>query len=255
MADNKSAPGIGKGLPDIGALYIKQTTPRSDGLLPGAIDLLGELSFANQFKVSLHLTNGRRGDSQLMNWLDAAGITSSKYDNAKYDFFCAEAVLPGVTFQLAEELGSRQGVIEKFPTRKLYQDFSITLYVDNEYNNIRLFEEWMNYINPIYVPGEGELQASRGGQGNAKDSQSFFRLKYPNTYKRIISVSKFERNFNTERGKGIKQPDTLTYRMIDAFPTNIAAIPLTYEGSVITKTIITFSYSRHIIEKFTPSKT
>jgi hypothetical protein len=38
--------------------------------------------------------------------------------------------------------------------------------------------------------------------------------------------------------------------MIDAYPTNITAIPVTYEGSQITKTTISFTYSRYIIEKY-----
>lgn len=41
----------------------------------------------------------------------------------------------------------------------------------------------------------------------------------------------------------------MTYRMIDAFPTNLTSIPVTYEGSVITKTRVSFSYSRYVIER------
>jgi hypothetical protein len=37
--------------------------------------------------------------------------------------------------------------------------------------------------------------------------------------------------------------------MIDAFPYNITAIPLTYEGSTITKTRVSFLYSRYVLER------
>ena len=230
----------------ISPLYIKQTLPRKDGQLPGAIDLFGALSVTSQFKVSLHLTNGDTNDTGLLGWLKKSGVTSDIKRNNSYDFFCAEAALPGVTFDTAAEFGSHQGVLEKFPTKKVYTDFTITLYVDNEYQNIRLFEEWMNYINPIYTSA-GEYNANPIGQGGATSTNDFFRIKYPNTYRRIISISKFERDFYTG---GRAQPTTLTYRMIDAYPINITAIPVTYEGSQITKTTISFTYSRYIIEKY-----
>jgi hypothetical protein len=232
-------------LPPIGPLYIKQTIPRNDGHLPGAIELFGALSVTSQFKVSLHLANG---DADLLGWLRNSGvITPDIQKNNFYDFFCAEAALPGVTFDTAFEFGSRQGVLEKFPTKKVYTDFTITLYVDNEYQSIRLFEEWMNYINPIYT-SDGEFPASTIGQAGASLTNDFFRVRYPNKYRKVISISKFERDFYTGSNKRA-QPTTLTYRMIDAYPTNITAIPVTYEGSQITKTTISFTYSRYIIEK------
>jgi hypothetical protein len=235
----------------ISPLYIKQTLPRGgDTPLPGAIDLFGALSVTSQFKVSLHLAyNGTTG---LDEWLRESGvITTNTQTNNFYDFFCAEATLPGVIFDTADEFGSRQGVLEKFPTKKVYTDFTITLYVDNEYQNIRLFEEWMNYINPINTSA-GEYPASEIGQGGANSTTDFFRVKYPDTYRRTISISKFERDFYTGSGVGSKraQPTTLTYRMIDAYPIQITPIPVTYEGSQITKTTISFAYSRYITEKY-----
>jgi hypothetical protein len=234
----------------ISPLYIKQTLPRNDNgpsQLPGAITLFGALSVTSQFKVSLHLANN--GTTGLDDWLKKSGvITENIQTNNFYDFFCAEAALPGVVFDTADEFGSRQGVLEKFPTKKVYTDFTITLYVDNEYQNIRLFEEWMNYINPVYTStSNGPFPASEIGQGGANSTTDFFRVRYPDSYRRTISISKFERDFYTG---GRDQPTTLTYRMIDAYPTNITAIPVTYEGSQITKTTISFTYSRYVIEKY-----
>ena len=229
--------------PPIGPLYLKQTLPR-DGILPGAIDLFGALSVTSQFKVCLHLADG---DTGLLGWLKESGVTDDNQKNNSYDFFCAEANLPGVIFDTADEFGSRQGVLEKFPTKKVFSDFTITLYVDNQYQNIRLFEEWMNYINPINTSG-GEYKANPKGQGGANLTTDFFRVRYPDSYRRIISISKFERDFFTE---GKTQPTTLTYRMIDAYPINITPIPVTYEGSQILKTTISFTYSRYVIEKYT----
>jgi len=165
---------------------------------------------------------------------------------------CAEAVLPGSTFDMGEEYGSRQGVIERFPNRRIFSDFNLTFYVDKEYNLIRLFEEWMNFIDPIY-DDQGVVKPSSAGQVRFLDSNSYFRFKYPKTYKKVIGITKFERDMvndpNIKDGGGFKDHTTLTYQFIDAFPTNLTALPLSYEGSTITKTTVNFSYSRYIVMK------
>lgn len=247
--------GEGLGQPDIGPLYMKSTSPRDDGTLDGAINVFGALSQTSQFKVSLHLSTSQGGlnggDTELMKWLNDADLTRDPAQNTYFDFFCSEASLPGATFDVTEESGSRQGVIEKFPMRRIYPEFTMTFYVDNDYRLIRLFEEWMNYINPVYTNG-GIYPSTPIGQGGAKDRDNFFKMRYPDTYKRIISITKFERNFREKpaiSGGPLGNVPTITYRMIDAFPTNITALPLSYEGSTITKTTITFDYSRYVIER------
>jgi len=251
---------IGRGLPDIGPLYIKTTTPRTDGAanLPGALDIFGSLSITSQFKVSLHLSSASTGDF-VTNYLSSVGLTNDAVRNEYYNFYCAETTLPGSTFDTFDEAGSRQGVVETFPLKRVYTPFTMTFYVDNDYRLIRLFEEWMNYINPIYNSG-GSFVGGSSGQGDAKNSNNYFRLKYPNTYKKIISVVKFEKNFFKYTNPELKDPNiidsgqlgnvpTITYRMIDAYPTNITGMPVSYEGSTILKTTVDFSYSRYVIEK------
>lgn len=245
-------PEENSGQPSIGPLYMKATTPRNEGgvNLAGAMDVIGNLAFSSQFKVSLHLGNGSVGN-ELLSWLNSSGITLDAAQNAYFDFFCAEAIIPGATFDVAEEMGSRQGVIERFPTRRIFAPVQLTFYVDNEYKVMRLFEEWMNYINPLQT-STGEVSASINGFGNYKDGNNFFRMRYPDSYKRTISIVKFERNFRSnpaEGGDNLQSVPTMTYRLIEAFPTNISAIPLSYEGSTVTKVSVEFSYSRYVYEK------
>ena len=210
---------------------------------------LNNLSLTSQFKVSMFLSSGGSGDNTLANYLSKCGLTG-RDDKVRYDFMCAEAVLPGSTFDVGEESGSRQGVLERFPTRRIFSDFNLTFYVDAEYKLIRLFEEWMNFIDPIYDDAGG-YTASPSGQVRFLDNNSYYRLRYPDTYKKVIAISKFERDMinspNVKGGGGTKDHTTLTYQFIDAFPTNITALPLSYEGSTITKTTINFSYSRYVV--------
>lgn len=256
---------IGSGYPEIGPLYIKTTEPRTDAEapgFPGALDIFGKLSLSSQFKVALHLTNGGTGDV-LSRYLTNLKLTDNLQKNEYYNFYCAETTLPGASFDTFEESGSRQGVIEKFPSKRVYTPFTMTFYVDNDYRLIRLFEEWMNYINPVYT-SSGLFPGSERGQGDAKNSTDFYRLRYPDSYRRIISVVKFERNFikyrnpyntsntsnNTSSSSGqLGNVPSITYRMIDSFPTNITGMPVSYEGSTILKTTVEFSYSRYVIER------
>lgn len=248
MADK----GQRRGVPDIGPLYVKMTTARNDGtVLAGARDIFGELSTSSQFKVALHLSTSQGEDDKLLRWLNTAGLTRSAIQNTYYDFFCHSVTIPGPQLNYEEEKGSRQGVIERMPTHRIYSPVQMDFYVDNDYKLIRLFEEWINYINPLY--GEsGEYPSSPNGFGNAKQRNDFFRLRYPDSYKRIISIVKFERNFRErpETSTGaLGNVPTITYRLIDAYPVSIAGIPVTYEGSTITKTSVTFDYSRVVYEK------
>ena len=247
--------GPGAGQPDIGSLYIKQSEPRTTGL-PGIVDILGALSVTSQFKISLHLAkyeNDTSGD--LISHLNKTKVISTLNDTAYYDFFCADASLPGSSLNSSQEAGSRQGIIENFPTTRIYPPFEMTFYVDSNYTIIRLFEEWINFINPLNSYN-GEATSSEAGLGAYKNRPDFFRMRYPDSYKRIISVTKFERDFYQDGKNKLKKIPTVTYRMIDAYPDQLNSIPVTYEGSVITKTTVRFLYSRYVVEhnKGTPRK-
>lgn len=275
MADNplvrlENIPGRplnSRGYPSIGPLYMKTTTsrgsnPYTDELLSGARDVFGALSQTSQFKISLHLAaNGSAdGDGNLNNWLQASGLTTDPIQNEYYNFYCAEANLPASTLNTREIKGNFQGVTEKFAVDRTFQPISLTFYVDNDYKLIRLFEEWMNYINPLHgsgAPGGKQdkvvpsgYPATTIGFGDSKQSNDFFRLRYPEEYRRVISITKFERDFR-------EQPQldgstggnaSITYRMIDAFPTQISGVPLSYEGSTISKVQVQFDYSRFVYE-------
>ena len=244
--------GPGVGQPEVGLMYIKQSDSRQsrDGrsiLLPGIIDMLGALSVTSQFKVSLHLVKYPTGPDKLITHLDKVGVLKTQADIASYDFFCSDASLPGASFDSSQEVGSRQGIIENFPTKRIYPPFEMTFYVDNEYKIIRLFEEWMNFINPLYSYNGG-AEVTDIGQGNYKNRPDFFRMRYPDEYKRIISITKFERNFYKNGSSDLNDMTRITYRMIDAYPDQLNSIPVMYEGSIVTKTTVRFLYSRYVIE-------
>lgn len=237
-------------------IYARMTLPRNTNddraSLPSVRELFGELSVTSQFKVTLFFgdtVSVRDADRDINSWLVSCGVLGSNLQSLRYEFMCNETSLPGASLSMLEETGSRQGIVERFPNRRDFPEITMTFYVDAEYGIIRLFEEWLNFINPLYSES-GRLVSGnpRGGVGQF-DGDQFFRFRYPNTYKRDIAITKFERDiFVNSNTKDVEQtPSMLTYKFINAFPTNLTALPVTYEGSTITKTTVSFNYDRYVI--------
>lgn len=254
-------------------LYARMTLPRetSDSRFgfPSVRDIFGKLSQTSQFKVTLYFgdtTGGQDPDKDVNAWLATCGVLGD-YRGLRYEFLCNETALPGSSFSTMEEFGTKQGISETFANRRVFDPITMTFYVDAEYGVIRLFEEWMNFINPLYSETAGTTNNGRpitgntGGQIGQFDDYQFYRFRYPKSYKRNIAITKFERNFvlsdlQTDFGDPFAEtPDFLTYYMINAYPINLTALPVTYEGSTITKTTVTFNYDRYVTLKHKGSST
>ncbi len=216
-------------------------------------ETFGALSQSSQFMVSLNLSRSSTAGT-LNNYLTDCGLfREARGTSETYDFLCSDATLPGSAFSVAEESGSRQGILERFPIQRIYSDFDLSFYVDKEYNTIRLFEEWLNWIDPLHT-GAGVYQGEDEGQEGFDESNSFFRFRYPRKYKTKVSILKFERGFwdnpnKTERESRLLDQPILKYDFIDTYPMNIVAIPFSYEGTTMTKVSVSFSYARYAVTK------
>lgn len=246
-------------------IYIRMTEPRATkdgrGVLPSVRDLFGELSVTSQFKVSLFFgetVSSAASDSDINSWLVSCGVFAADLSSLRYEFMCHSAVLPGASLGVFEESGSRQGISEKFPYIRQFPEVTLDFYVDAEYGVIRLFEEWLNFINPLYVTTGDTESADRARRGSYRgstsnresfDNNNFYRMRYPDSYKRKIAISKFERDIDIRGGRVQSTPSMLTYEFLNAFPTNLTALPVSYEGSTITKTTVTFTYDRYVVLK------
>ena len=224
--------------------------------MPEMSEVLKKLSLTSQFKVSLELNRSSTESNKLSKYLTDCGIFDKKRSSSdSYDFLCSEANLPSSSLEMSEEMGSRQGTIERFATRRLYNEFDFTFYVDSEYNVLRLFEEWMNFISPVYDEFSKYEGAPESQLGTYGDRNNFSRFRYPNDYKRRLAITKFERDFLKKPNEAqasygnLTNQTLLTYQFIDAFPVNINAVPLTYEGSSITQVSVGFNYLRHTVSK------
>jgi hypothetical protein len=152
--------------------------------------------------------------------------------SADINFLSYDAVLPGTSLELAQVYGDRQGRIEQYPTRRIYTPVDVSFYIDNKYDVLRYFEDWMAKISP-----------------NLGDtSNSYVKFNYPNTYETDIIITKFERGFRDDRNRLVKNgvygpPKTyVEYTLRNAYPVNIIAVPISYEGTNVLRTTITFNY-------------
>ena len=224
--------------------------------IPNASPIFSKLAISTQFKVSLDLVRRSLSgdDLGLFEYLSNCGVfTETTSTSQKYDFLCSNASLPGSNFNISEELGSRQGMTERFASRRIYNEFDLTFYIDNDYNVLRMFEEYMNYINPVYNESNGRYDGAEGSQLNAyQERNTYSRFRYPDDYRRKISITKFERDFlqnPNDRNNTFKNMPLLTYHFIDAFPVNIADVAMSYQDSTFLQVTVTFTYLRHTVEK------
>jgi len=160
------------------------------------------------------------------------------------DFLAYEAVLPGTSYETTQVFGDRQGITETFANKRVYPPVDISFYIDNNYNILRFFETWLGAISPnLGVP-----------------YTSYQKFNYPQNnglsgYKKEVIITKFERNFRTpdqrlvQGGKFGMPSNRCTYTLRNAYPTNVIAVPVSYEGANILRTTVTFNYDIYRFDK------
>jgi len=149
------------------------------------------------------------------------------HDTELLSLSCYETALPGSSLFTNEVTDDFTGITERFAYRKAYdQTIDLNFYVDHRdsqgYKIILFFESWIRYIT-------NDTQEDLGG--------FFYRVKYPNEYKKVIYLTKFERDF-----KG----DLLEYKFINAYPIAMSSMPVSYQNSDILRCRVSFNYDRYI---------
>jgi hypothetical protein len=251
------------------------TSHPTAGTIGGAMDYLGEISQSSQFKFNLFLNgiptgSGSTPNNDLNAWLKSCGVFggNANDETLKYELLCHQAQLPGTQFELATEKGGYQGITETFARSRQFTQFAVSFYVDTDYNVLRLFEEWMNYINPLTTQEGPTITGDPGGsllRGSAGDRNGFLRMRYPDSYKKTIAITKFERNAGfqanstmTESSAGSdlfrQKSKSISYQFINAFPIQVGAVNMSYGGTELLKVDVVFNYDRYITIKNDPGE-
>ena len=152
----------------------------------------------------------------------------------KMSILCTQAEIPGTSFQTDLATGHHQGIIEEFPNLRTFPPLNLTFYVDADMVILEVLEKWMTYINPIAT--------------NKRDLNAYGRFNYPEDYKEIIHLTKFERDTFVEPDPLGPKPDyqskLSTYEFVNVWPVDLTSMRVAYGDSNVLKCSVKFAYDR-----------
>ena len=175
-----------------------------------------------------------REDGSFNRFLNESG---AYHDADRLNLMCCETSLPGSQLATTEILNDFSGVTERHVYRRQFDDrIDLTFYCDaDQYLPIRFFEGWIKYITNENAKGVRT--------GRSSDQNFFYRMKFPNSYKGNLEITKFEKNMYSAR-----RAKPLTYGFVNCFPLSIASMPVSYDASDLLKCTVSFAYSRYFME-------
>ena len=157
----------------------------------------------------------------------------------KMSILCTEAEIPGTSFQTSLAVGHHQGIQEEFPNLRTFPPLNLTFYLDADMVVLEVLEKWMTYINPIY-------------RGKKRSLNAFARFNYPEDYKEIIHLTKFERDTFKEPKPPFARPEyqskLTTYEFVNVWPTNLTSMRVAYGESNVLKCSVQFAYDRFFVD-------
>ena len=180
-------------------------------------------------------------------WLSDLDTTGSRFGTAqgqkrnqgrgleqKMSLLCTQAELPGTSFVESTAIGHRQGIQESFPNLRNFPPLNLVFYVDADHVILEVLESWMSYINPI----------------STEDSDvdyAFSRFNYPDDYKEVIRVTKFERDTFIEESRDASyQSDLTCYKFKNVWPKNMTSMRVAYGDSNVLRCNLELAYDRFI---------
>ena len=158
---------------------------------------------------------------------------SRRFIDEDLGLYVTDAVLPGSSFADVEVSGDRQGITERMPFKRIYDDATLSIMVDKHYKVVKYFEAWTQLINPLH------------GDTDGKADNQVMTLNYPKDYKCTMSVVKFNKDF-FHRGGGY-----VYYCFVRSWPLSISSVPVNYDSGSILKLNVTFRYERYVMENVT----
>ncbi len=194
---------------------------------------LSKVALNNQYQVNI---SGITAD--LQRYLSQNYDLPRNYSTgAGIGIMCSEATLPTTSFATAEVKDNFHGINQQFAHNRLYVDSDFSFYVDTEYNTLKFFEGWMDYIS-----GDDNYLGI-----NKKDNLSYYRrFNYPMRqdnkigYKSgVLSISKFNSDMDTS--------NAISYEFVNAFPKGMISIPVQYGAADLVKVTVQFAYDRYVL--------
>lgn len=214
-------------------LIFKDTIDKiRDTIARPSLDTFYEVEFAfgktDKWLSSLNTTGSSFGTVQGQNRTQGRGLAQ------KMSLLCTQAELPGTSFVESTAIGHRQGIQESFPNLRNFPPLNLVFYVDADHVILEVLESWMSYINPIFTPDQNEDKA-------------FSRFNYPDDYKEVIRITKFERDtFIKESRDASYQSDLTCYEFKNIWPKNMTSMRVAYGDSNVLRCNLELVYDRFI---------
>ena len=187
-------------------------------------NIIGRPSVDTQYQVIFSFGN-------YQNWLESTGNAIGKSRTNGLDFrekmsiMCTEAELPGTSYQTSLAVGHHQGIQEEFPNLRTFPPLNLTFYVDADHVILEVLETWMTFINPI--------------TNNKRNFNAFGRFNYPENYKEIMHITKFERDAFQNRESKLS-----SYEFVNVWPTNLASMRVAYGETNVLRLSVQLAYDR-----------
>lgn len=208
-------------------------------------NLVGSVALSNQYQVNFSAlpTNLNKHFTDIT-FKGETGFNFDSFLTGDLGLLCCDANLPSSSYATSEVKDNFIGITQEFAHTRLYTDIDFSFYVDQNYNILRFFEGWMDYISGGNSKDLGEPAAA-----SVMDKNIYRRFNYPDDYKiEQLSISKFNRDYFTSSGSDSKRP-YLYYQFINAFPKSLTSIPISYGSAEILKATVTMNYDRYIVTK------
>jgi len=138
---------------------------------------------------------------------------------------CDEVSLPGIQSTTGSVSGRYQGQGPiYYPTAPIYNDIQLSFMCDAEMQAFKFLHDWHSFI---YETSD----ASNKGE-------KVRRLKYPSSYQCEMMIEKRERGETSEI-----EVTSMQFKLYNAWPYSVDAIPLSYGSSQLVKCTANFYYS------------
>ena len=147
----------------------------------------------------------------------------------KMSLLCTQAEIPGTSYTKTAAIGHHQGIQEEFPELRNFPPLNLTFYCDADMVILEVLESWMTYINPI--------------QTDQRYLGAYSRFNYPDDYKEIIHLTKFERDSFTE-GESTYKSNMSSYEFVNIWPTDLTSMRVAYGDPNVLQCSVQFAYDR-----------
>lgn len=188
-------------------------------------------------------------------FFDKGGRNNSSNPGSYLALFCSEAVLPGSDIQSGSVDGLRQGLSQNYATFRRFPNVILTFYSQTDYFTNEAFNAWLEFISPTRIK-DGSYGSNTDIRINHARGAAYRRMKYPEKYKCNMEITAFSRDTTDNFGKlnattkfGVKLPSSITYHIMNAFPTSVVSAPLAYGRAELIKTTITFNYEQFFTQR------